>query len=77
MPVILRILGIAGKFFVRNWKTIAITLGLVAATGFVFGDAMSQAATTLERFIWLGIVVLLLLAIIQFLKFLTAGKRRD
>jgi hypothetical protein len=77
VPVILRILGFAGKFLVRNWKTIAITLGLVAATGFVFREAASQAVSTLERFIWLGIIVLALLAVTQFLKLRTEAEKRS
>ena len=78
MPVILRLLGVAAKFLVKNWRPIAITLGLFAATGFVFREAASQAVSTLERFIWLGIIVMALFVFAQYLNLRTeAEKRKD
>ena len=59
MPLVIRLLTFLG----RNWKFIAISLGLVATSHFVFSESWGQALQTLERFVWLIILCVSLLAV--------------
>jgi hypothetical protein len=61
VPLLIRLLTFLG----RNWKTVAIALGLIAAGKFVPWDALMQALKTLARFWWLiaFCIAILILAI--------------
>ena len=74
MPLVIRIL----IFLARNWRFIAITIGLMAGAQFVLSEAWSQMIATLERFIWLIILCLFLVVVARFFTWRTANaNRRD
>ncbi len=74
MPLVIRIIVLLA----RNWRYLAITAGLMAATHFVFSEAWGQMIKTLERFFWLIILCIFLVAAGRFFAWRTAKvKRRD